>query len=146
MNSSTHLALIALLALLPGPALAQSSGVYGGTLACEKMPTTRAAFQAPLTVTVEGAQAAYSREVQAVDGSPMGMAEEARAPVAPDGRLVLESRIEAGSFLYEARYEGTLGERSGRLAGTQAWIVDRRRVERRCTIALSRRAAPKTVR
>lgn len=136
------LALLALLAApaLPGPGHAQSNGTYGGTIACERM-AGRAASNNPFALTVEAAQAAYSREVQAVDGSPMGMAEAARAPIGTDGTLTLASTVEAGSFHYEARYEGRLGEASGKLAGTQAWLIGRERLARKCTITLSRRAA-----
>lgn len=132
--------LLALLPILAGPALAQSNGGYAGTLACERMQG-RAASNAPFQLVVEGGQAAYSREVLAIDGSPMGMAEEARAAVAPDGMLVLASTIEAGSFRYEARYEGRLGEASGKLAGTQTWWLGKDPVARKCTLTLSRRAA-----
>jgi hypothetical protein len=135
-----RLVLAAILVLAATPALAQSSGTYAGTIACERMPG-RAASNAPFQLTVEGAQARYAREVLAVDGSPMGLPEEATAPIAPDGMLTLAATIEAGSFHYESRYEGRLGEASGKLAGTQAWLVDKQRVARKCTISLNRRAA-----
>jgi hypothetical protein len=136
---------IVLLALVAGPALptaagAQSNGAYTGTIACERM-AGRAASNNPFALTVEAAQAAYSREVQAVDGSPMGLAEAAKAAIGADGALILASTIEAGSFHYEARYEGRLGEASGKLAGTQAWLLGNDRVARKCTITLNRRAA-----
>lgn len=130
-------------ALAPLPAAAQSNGGYAGTVACERTAMGRAA-SGPFALTMEGGQASFNREVQAVDGSPMGLTEVAKAPVAPDGALVLEASIEAGSFRYESRYEGNLGEKTGKLAGTQAWTLPDGRVARKCTITLSRRAAPRT--
>lgn len=133
-------ALLAALLLVAPPAVAQSSGSYGGTLACERMQG-RAASNAPFQLTVDGGQASYAREVLAVDGSPMGMAEEAKVAIAPDGMLTLAATIEAGSFHYEARYEGRLGEASGKLAGTQTWWLGKDPVARKCTLTLNRRAA-----
>ena len=133
-------AFAAFLTAVAAPALAQSNGTYSGTIACERMQG-RAATNAPFQLMVEGGQASYAREVLAVDGSPMGLAEAAKAAVAPDGMLALEATIEAGSFRYEARYEGRLGEASGKLAGTQAWPLGKDRLERKCTVSLNRRAA-----
>lgn len=137
------LALAALLGTaLAAPAEAQSNGDFAGTIACEKMATTRAASQAPFLMKVEGGQASFSREVVAVDGSPMGMAEQAKGSIAPDGALVLAATVDEGSFHFESRYEGQLGEKSGKLAGTQTWLLGKDRMSRKCTITVSRRAAP----
>lgn len=141
MRPALGLLLVLLVLLAPAAAQAQSNGTYTGTIACERMQG-RAASSTPFQLSVEGAQAAYSREVLAVDGSPMGMAEEAKAPVAPDGMLVLASVIDVGSFHYEARYEGRLGEASGRLTGTQALMLGKDRLARKCTVTVSRRSAP----
>jgi hypothetical protein len=125
------------------PSLAQSyDGTWRGEFACAKLSFTRGPQRVPMTVTVSGNSASYTRQVYNQDNTAVVGTEEGSGTVAGNGQLTLSAKwTSAGPnprYTYTASYSGTITGNTANLRGTQVWKFDGKTENRSCTIALKR--------
>jgi hypothetical protein len=132
---------VAACALFVSPSLAQSyDGTWKGQLSCAKLSFTKGAQKVPLTLTVSGGAAKYTRQVWNQDNTAVVGTEEGSGTVSVDGQITLSSKWSnaSGKYSYTASYSGTVKGNNANLKGTQVWSFDGKTENRSCSIALKR--------
>jgi hypothetical protein len=138
----TAFAIVAWLSSAP-VAMAQSfDGTWKGQITCAKLSFTKGTQKVPMTLTISGAQATYSRDVYNRDNTAVVGKEEGTGMIASNGIFTLISTWKSAGanpkYSYVASYSGTINRNVANLRGTQVWKYDRKAENRDCTIALKR--------
>lgn len=135
------LALAAVLGAWP-QAFAQEAQ-WQGILRCGLIPgvTTKRLVE-PLTLTVQGNHAQYTRRIHQTDVAAYStFVEQGDGTVGPDGALTLRGGGIGKGFQYTATYSGVLPPNgtAARFTGVQLWTTRRvTQVQRECSIELAR--------
>jgi len=113
-------------------------GTWRGTLTCGKLSFTKGTQRVPLTVTVSGGSARFTRQVYNPNNTAVVGTEEGSGTVSADGAISLSStwKSPTGRSSYTASYSGKLAKGGGSLRGTQAWTLDGKGENRSCSIVL----------
>jgi hypothetical protein len=124
-------------------AMAQSfNGTWSGQITCAKLSFTKGTQKVPMTLTVSGDQATYSREVYNKDNTAVVGTEEGTGVIASNGAITLTSTWKSTGanpkYNYTASYSGTISRNAANLRGAQVWKFDAKTENRDCTIALKR--------
>ena|SRR5215471_10031037 len=132
---------VAACAFAPLPSFAQSyDGIWKGQVTCAKLSFAKGTQKVPLTMTVSGASATYTRQVYDRDNTRVVGTEEGSGTVSGNGEIKVSAKWASpnGKFAYTATYSGSLKGSSGSLRGTQVWNVEGKSENRSCSISLSR--------
>jgi hypothetical protein len=128
-------------ALATTAALAQSlDGAWRGQMNCAKLSFTKGPQSVPITVSVSGSSANFSRQVYNEDRSAVVGGETGNGTVSTAGAISLNGAFRSGSgnSSFTATYAGTLKGGSGSLRGTQVWTYGGKTENRGCTISLKK--------
>jgi hypothetical protein len=124
-------------------AVAQSfDGNWTGQISCAKLSFTRATQTVPITMTISGGSASYSRQVYNEDNSAVVGTEVGSGTVAATGAIAVSARWQSAGaaprFTYTASYSGTIAGNAATLQGTQVWSFDGKTENRSCSITMRR--------
>jgi hypothetical protein len=120
------------------PSAAQSNdGTWRGQLHCNKLSFTKGPQNVPLTLTVSGGSASFTRQVYNPDNTQVMGTEEGSGTVSGN-QIKLSSKWNSptGRSAYTASYSGTMAGGAANLHGTQAWTLDGKPESRSCSISL----------
>jgi hypothetical protein len=124
------------------PSFAQShDGTWHGEIACAKLSFTKGPQKVPMTMTVSGNSATYTRQVYNKDNTAVVGTEEGTGTIAGD-QITLSAKWNSARanprYTYTASYSGAVTGTAANLRGTQVWSFDGKTENRSCTIALKR--------
>lgn len=117
-------------------------GSWHGQITCAKLSFTKGAQKVPMTMTVSGGQATYSRQVYNKDNTAVVGTERGNGSVASDGAIKLTATWKSTKadpkYTYTASYRGGSTASAAHLSGTQVWMYEGKTENRACSIVLSR--------
>jgi hypothetical protein len=130
-------------ALSGSSSFAQShDGTWQGQIACAKLSFTKGPQKVPMTMTVSGNSATYTRQVYNQDNTAVVGTEEGTGTIAGDGQITLSAKWNSARtnsrYTYTASYSGTMTGSAANLRGTEVRSFDGKTENRSCTISLKR--------
>ena len=122
-------------------ASAQSfDGAWKGQMTCAKLSFAKGTQKVPLTLSIAGGKATFTRDVYSRDNTKVVGTEHGSGTIASDGAVTLASTYKGPNpeMTYTASYTGSIKGSAASLSGTQVWTYKGKTENRPCTIALSR--------
>jgi hypothetical protein len=129
------------------PSQAATKVTYTGMLVCTESDLTKTGVHAKMTVTVNGTQAQYSRDVYSDTGRGIVGQETGVGAVAENGDVTLKGewqsagiRKSTGQPVWDIQgtYTGNLGADGGSLAGESVSTVNGEVYTRKCSVTLAK--------